>query len=69
MSNFHVAVQDVGGQHLDSQSFDTIVECTAFAKHAKHGDIFEIHKDKSSHDFIRGIRKPNGHIDWMRANY
>ena len=69
MSNFHVAVQDIGGQHIDTVCFDEISECTAFAKNAKHGDIFEIHKDKLSDDYLRGIRKPNGYIDWVRKLY
>jgi len=68
MSKFHMAVQDIAGQHLDSQCFDEISECTAFAKNAEHGDIFEIHKN-SSPDFLRGIRKPNGYIDWVRTPY
>lgn len=69
MSNFHVAVQDIAGRHLDTQSFLEISECTAFAKNTEYGDIFEIHKDKSSEDFLRGIKKPNGHIDWVRTPY
>ena len=71
MSNFHVIVQDIQGGHLKSESFDTMVESTAFAKHADKGGIFEIHtiNPNDSHSFIRGIKKPNGHIDWKRVNY
>jgi len=74
MSNFHVAIfaedcEKVSGEHLDTQSFDEISECTAFANNADYGDIFEIHKDKPSQDFLRGSKKPNGHIDWVRTPY
>lgn len=69
MSIFHVAVKDIAGYHLDTQSFDEISECTAFANNAEHGDIFEIHKDKFSEDFLRGIKKANGYIDWVRVKY
>jgi len=69
MSNFYVAVQDIGGRHLNTECFDEIAECTTFAKNAKYGDIFEIHKDKLGEDFLRGIRKPNGYIDWVRIKY
>ena len=68
MSKFHVAIQDIGGQYIDTVSFDEIAECTSFAKNCDFGNIFEIHKN-SSPDFLRGIKKPNGYIDWCRVKY
>ena len=68
MSNFTVVVHR-DSEYIDSQQFSEIAECTSFARNCDYGNMFDIHKGKVSDDFLRGEKKPNGYIDWVRTPY
>ena len=68
MSNFTVVVHR-DREYIDSHQFSEIAECTLFARNCDYCNMFDIHKEKVSDDFLRGEKKSNGYIDWVRTPY
>lgn len=68
MSQFSLVINQ-NQEYKDIQQFDEIAEVVSFANNCTYGNRFEIHKPERTEDYLRGEKRDNGHIDWVRTKY
>lgn len=70
MPEFTLVIESNAGEHLDVEVFNDFGKAKDHAENSDFGDVFKVYEDKPllwNGDFIRGSKKLNNYIDWVRV--